>query len=327
MWHVDISPWHPLYSKNTIIWPLPSLIFNRNTDTVMLSSLDRASSDLEKVQSQTRSEAGVLQNKLPVEEDPIATRHASSGISWRATLQRLAGRYGVEQRGIEKVSDHERTDTTMTKVGTIVRTWTGWLHLDPGAQAAPQEVSRACPGPGRHSVKFQELKLISIPVVVSKHGRIFVRSRGACHSCFRPRIPWRGPGNHLLQSSWCSFCFLLFLIWTKIWSSPDGAFALLLWLPRQQDGRRLQRTRLHRLVRCKPRGWLSTLSCYQSECSWLGWNNCSRRVHPHHRFIRVSHRTYLRTLVVDPKLYDFSRRPWSLCLISRLWSRHPRQDG
>ena len=42
------------------------------------------------------------------------------GNSWYAKCQRLAGKLGVEQRGIERVPEDERTDTTMSKVGTMV---------------------------------------------------------------------------------------------------------------------------------------------------------------------------------------------------------------
>jgi hypothetical protein len=35
-------------------------------------------------------------------------------------LQRFAGRYGVEQRGIERVPAEERTDKNTMKVGTMV---------------------------------------------------------------------------------------------------------------------------------------------------------------------------------------------------------------
>ncbi|CAK7198844.1 Purine-cytosine permease fcy21 [Sporothrix eucalyptigena] len=41
------------------------------------------------------------------------------GNSWYAKCQRFAGKLGVEQRGIERVPEDERTDTTMTKVGTM----------------------------------------------------------------------------------------------------------------------------------------------------------------------------------------------------------------
>jgi hypothetical protein len=35
-------------------------------------------------------------------------------------LQRFAGRFGVEQRGIERVPEEERTDKSTMKVGTMV---------------------------------------------------------------------------------------------------------------------------------------------------------------------------------------------------------------
>lgn len=43
------------------------------------------------------------------------------GDTLYAKLQRFVGRYGVEQRGIERVPDYERTDTNTVKVGTMVR--------------------------------------------------------------------------------------------------------------------------------------------------------------------------------------------------------------
>ncbi|KKY14361.1 putative purine-cytosine permease [Phaeomoniella chlamydospora] len=43
----------------------------------------------------------------------------TSGNSLYARLQRFAGRYGVEQRGIERVPEDERTDTSTFKVGTM----------------------------------------------------------------------------------------------------------------------------------------------------------------------------------------------------------------
>lgn len=45
-------------------------------------------------------------------------------------LQRIAGRYGVEQRGIERVPAEERTDTSTLKVGTMV-----WLSATVRASA------------------------------------------------------------------------------------------------------------------------------------------------------------------------------------------------
>ena len=42
------------------------------------------------------------------------------GDSTYAKLQRLAGRFAIEQRGIERVPEDERTDKSTFKVGTMV---------------------------------------------------------------------------------------------------------------------------------------------------------------------------------------------------------------
>lgn len=44
------------------------------------------------------------------------------GNSAYAKIQRFAGRFGVEQRGIERVPENERTDKSLRKVGTMVGT-------------------------------------------------------------------------------------------------------------------------------------------------------------------------------------------------------------
>lgn len=59
------------------------------------------------------------------------------GDSLYAKIQRAVGRFGVEQRGIERVPEDERTDTNLRKVGTM---WLAanvsdvpidsiWMHL------------------------------------------------------------------------------------------------------------------------------------------------------------------------------------------------------
>lgn len=42
------------------------------------------------------------------------------GDSLYARLQRFAGKLRVEQRGIERVPDDERTDTSYTNIGSMV---------------------------------------------------------------------------------------------------------------------------------------------------------------------------------------------------------------
>jgi hypothetical protein len=51
------------------------------------------------------------------------------GDSWYARMQRFAGKLNVEQRGIERVPDNERTDTSYLNVGSMVRC----IYTDSGA--------------------------------------------------------------------------------------------------------------------------------------------------------------------------------------------------
>ena len=44
----------------------------------------------------------------------------TAGNSTYAKLQRFAGRFNIEQRGIERVPETERTDKSVVKVGTMV---------------------------------------------------------------------------------------------------------------------------------------------------------------------------------------------------------------
>lgn len=44
----------------------------------------------------------------------------SEGNSLYAKIQRFAGRYNIEQRGIERVPEDERTDRRLMNVGTMV---------------------------------------------------------------------------------------------------------------------------------------------------------------------------------------------------------------
>jgi hypothetical protein len=42
------------------------------------------------------------------------------GNSLYAKLQRLAGKFNIEQRGIERVPENERNDTSLLNIGTMV---------------------------------------------------------------------------------------------------------------------------------------------------------------------------------------------------------------
>lgn len=49
-----------------------------------------------------------------------------TGDTWYAKTQRAVSKFGVEPRGIERVPEDERTDKTLSKVGTMVGVHTSW---------------------------------------------------------------------------------------------------------------------------------------------------------------------------------------------------------
>ena len=54
-------------------------------------------------------------------ENAVHADELVAGNGWSAKLQRFAGRYGVEQRGIERVPSDERPDTNLSRIGSLVR--------------------------------------------------------------------------------------------------------------------------------------------------------------------------------------------------------------
>lgn len=54
------------------------------------------------------------------DEGAVHKNEFIAGNSVYARLQRFAGKFGVEQRGIERVPSDERTDTDMSKIGSMV---------------------------------------------------------------------------------------------------------------------------------------------------------------------------------------------------------------
>jgi hypothetical protein len=57
------------------------------------------------------------------EDGAVRGETFETGNGMRAKLMRLAGKFGVEQRGIERVPDDERNDNSLLNVGTMVRTF------------------------------------------------------------------------------------------------------------------------------------------------------------------------------------------------------------
>jgi hypothetical protein len=54
------------------------------------------------------------------DEGAVSAETFVVGDSMYHKLQRFAGKFGVEARGIERVPSNERTDTGMSKIGTLV---------------------------------------------------------------------------------------------------------------------------------------------------------------------------------------------------------------
>ena len=51
------------------------------------------------------------------------------GSSWYARTQRLAGKFSIEQRGIERVPENERTDKSLSNLGTMVSSFTSTITM------------------------------------------------------------------------------------------------------------------------------------------------------------------------------------------------------
>ena len=76
-------------------------------------SHDKYHHDIEKNSLPTGSHDAIDAGAVPGESFEI-------GNSTYAKLQRLAGRFKIEQRGIERVPESERHDTSLLNVGTMV---------------------------------------------------------------------------------------------------------------------------------------------------------------------------------------------------------------
>jgi hypothetical protein len=56
-----------------------------------------------------------------VDDGAVSATLFTLGNSRCAMIQKFAGKFGVEQRGIERVPDCERSDTSMLQTGTLVK--------------------------------------------------------------------------------------------------------------------------------------------------------------------------------------------------------------
>lgn len=65
-----------------------------------------------------------IETEVVAHSAPVRTSACDKQRGLFGRVQNFAGRFGVEQRGIERVLPDERTDTSVSKVGTLVRSLT-----------------------------------------------------------------------------------------------------------------------------------------------------------------------------------------------------------
>ena len=125
------------------------------------------------------------------------------GDSFYAKAQRLAGKFGVEQRGIERVPSDERLPAGMSQIGTLV------------------SLSKL--------MKMWGLALIKI-VAFCQHGRLRLRHWSSGLPSILPWI-YRYHLNHILcEYSWHNSCQLLLDFWPTIRPPTNGSIPFLLWM-------------------------------------------------------------------------------------------------
>lgn len=62
----------------------------------------------------------VIETEVATDPTAVDSQACHNGGSILGKLQRFANKLGVEQRGIERVLPEERTDTGLSKIGTLV---------------------------------------------------------------------------------------------------------------------------------------------------------------------------------------------------------------
>jgi hypothetical protein len=147
---------------------------------------------------------------IDIEEGAVYTAQLAQGDAWTAKLQRVFGKYKIEQRGIERVPEDERTDTNgVVNVGTMV----------------------CC----SRSSSSHTTDHIKIPVACGEHGRELVRDRRPRDAGVWAWLRRHDPHDPVREHARYHPSRVLVDVWTRIWFAPDGALPVLLWLPRRKD--------------------------------------------------------------------------------------------
>lgn len=97
---------------------------NLTPDTIMRSKFGMGSRpDVEKgpqVDNTLAYDSNSNENYDNVSDGAVPGESFEYGNSLYAKLQRIAGKFNIEQRGIERVPENERTDTSYVNIGSMV---------------------------------------------------------------------------------------------------------------------------------------------------------------------------------------------------------------
>ena len=137
----------------------------------------------------------------------------SAGDGVFAKMQRYVGSIGVEKRGIERVPDtvEERTDTSMSKVGTVVG-FVCWIYPT-----------------GNRDLTY----LTTVALLHDVRGVLWDRHHRT--ACIRPGICGLGTRHPVFQHPWRAPHIVLLNLWAGVWSSTVGPVEVLLWMVRRED--------------------------------------------------------------------------------------------
>lgn len=83
-------------------------------------SKNKSEYDVEAVPAEKSVSSSENGSGIVPDEGAVPAETFVLGDSWYARTQRLAGKFGVEQRGIERVPSDERSDAGMSQIGTLV---------------------------------------------------------------------------------------------------------------------------------------------------------------------------------------------------------------
>lgn len=139
----------------------------------------------------------------------------TAGDSWYARVQKMAGKLGVEQRGIERVPSDERTKESMSEVGTMVSKSCGsccWLLFG----------------------FIWLLTKLHWEVALSQHGCLVVRHRRIVPARVWTWLCRHGADDRLHQRAWGPAHLFLLYLRTPFRPASDGAIPVLVRFLRRE---------------------------------------------------------------------------------------------